>query len=54
MTIKKITRRQAHWAKFLSGFNFVISYTLGKENQKANLLTCRPNNLLSSKNDDCQ
>ena len=35
MTTKKLTRRQARWAKFLSAFNFVISYTPGKENQKA-------------------
>lgn len=38
MTTKKLTRRQACWAEFLSGFNFVISYTPGKENQKADSL----------------
>ena len=54
MTTKKLTRRQARWAEFLSGFNFVISYTPGKENQKADSLTRCPNNLPSSENDDCQ
>ncbi len=39
MTTKKFIRRQAHWAEFLSGFNFVISYTSDKENRKADSLT---------------
>ena len=54
MTTKKLTRRQARWAEFLSGFNFVISYTPGKENQKADLLTRHPNDLPSDDNDDRQ
>ena len=43
MTTKKLSRRQARWAKFLSGFNFVISYTPGRENRKADSLTRRLN-----------
>ena len=39
MTTKKLSRRQARWAEFLSGFNFVISYTPGRENGKADSLT---------------
>ena len=54
MTIKKLIRHQARWAKFLSGFNFVISYIPGKENQKADSLTRRPNDLPSDDNDDRQ
>ena len=54
MTTKKLTRRQACWAEFLSGFNFLISYILGKENQKADSLTRRPNDLPSDDNDDWQ
>ena len=54
ITIKKLIRCQAHWAEFLSGFNFVISYILSKKNHKPDLLICRPNNLLLSENDDCQ
>ncbi len=38
MTTKNLTRHQARWTEFLSGFNFVISYTSDKENQKADLL----------------
>lgn len=45
MATKKLIRRQACWVKFLLGFNFVISYTSGKENQKSDSLTCRPNYL---------
>ena len=40
MTTKKLSRRQARWAEFLSGFNFVISYTPSRENGKADSLTC--------------
>ena len=39
MTTKKLTPRQARWTKFLSEFNFVISYQSGKKNNKANALT---------------
>ena len=54
MTTKKLTRRQARWAEFLSGFNFVIFYTLGKENQKADSLNCWSNNLALDDNNDRQ
>ena len=43
MTTKKLTRRQARWAEFLSEFNFVITYRTGKQNEKADALTRRPN-----------
>ena len=43
MTTKKQLRRQACLAKFLSGFDFVIFYTLNKENRKTKLLICWPN-----------
>ena len=52
MTTKKLSRRQARWAEFLSGFNFVISYTPGRENGKANLLTRRPNDCPMDDQDD--
>ena len=54
MTTKQLIRRQACWAEFLLGFNFVISYTPGKENQKADSLTHRPNDLPSDDNNDWQ
>ena len=43
MTIKKLSSQQAYWTKFLSGFNFVIFYTPGKKNGKADSIICRPN-----------
>ena len=43
MTTKKLTPRQARWAKFLSEYNFIISYQSGKKNEKANALTRKPN-----------
>ncbi len=52
MTTKKLTKRQACWAEFLSEFNFVISYIPGKENQKADSLTRRPNDLPSDDNNN--
>lgn len=53
MTTKKFTRRQARWVEFLLGFNFIISYTPGKKNQKADLLTCHLNDPLSDDNNNC-
>ena len=37
ITIKKLTKHQAYWAEFLSEFKFVIFYTTGKENYKADI-----------------
>ena len=54
ITTKKLSRRQARWAKFLSGFNFVIFYTPHRENGKADSLTCRPNDCLADDHDDRQ
>ena len=48
MTTKKLSRRQVRWAEFLSGFNFVISYTLGRENGKADSLIHRQNDCLAN------
>ena len=43
MSTKKLTPRQVRWVKFLSEFNFVISYQSGKKNDKANAFTRKPN-----------
>jgi hypothetical protein len=40
MTIKALTRRQAHWAEILSYFYFMIIYKLGSQN-RADPLTRR-------------
>lgn len=42
MSTKKLTARQARWAEFLSGFDFIIKYTPGKMNRRADCLTRRP------------
>ena len=47
MTIKKLLKWQARWANFLLRLNFVISYTLGRENGKATSLIREPNDLLT-------
>ena len=43
MITKKLTPRQARWAKFLLKYNFIINNQNGKKNDKANALTCKPN-----------
>jgi len=52
MTTKKLTRRQARWAEILSQYNFKIIYRTGKQNEKAEALTRRPNDRLSTDPDD--
>ena len=54
MTTKKLTRRQARWAEFLSEFNFVITYRPGKKNEKADALTRRPNDKPHDDDDERQ
>ena len=54
MSTKKLTRRQARWAKFLSEFNFVITYRPGKKNEKADALTRRPNDKPQNEEDERQ
>ena len=51
MTTKKLIPRQMRWAKFLSKFNFVISYQSGKKNDKADALTRKPNERLTDNED---
>ena len=54
MSTKKLTRRQARWAEFLSEFNFVITYRPGKKNEKADALTRRPNDKPQNEEDERQ
>src|SRR5947209_14893542 len=42
MTTKQLSRRQAHWAEFLSGFNYVIRFRPGRLGSKPDALTRRP------------
>jgi hypothetical protein len=41
-TTKKLSRRQARWSEFLSGFDFVINYRPGRLGVKPDALTRRP------------
>ena len=41
-TTKVLTRRQARWSKYLSGFNYTIRYRPGKLGAKPDALTRRP------------
>ena len=41
-TTKDLNRRQVRWSELLSTFNFVISYTRGRDNAKADALSRRP------------
>ena len=55
MSTKKLTPRQVKWAKFLSEFNFVISYQSGKKNDKANTLMRKPNKQpINDENKQCK
>jgi transposase InsO family protein len=45
MTTKVLTAKQARWMEFLSDFNFQIIYTPGKDNQKADILSRREQDL---------
>lgn len=51
MIIKKLTLRQVKQVEFLSKFNFVISYQIGKKNNKANALIRKPNKQLINDED---
>ncbi len=54
MTTKNLSKRQICWAEFLSGFNFIISYIPGRENRKADSLTCWLNNCPADDHNDWQ
>ncbi|KAG9217972.1 hypothetical protein CCMSSC00406_0009792 [Pleurotus cornucopiae] len=42
MTTKKLNRRQARWALYLSRFNFILKHKPGASNMKADVLSRRP------------
>lgn len=45
MTTKVLTAKQVRWMEFLSDFNFLIVFTPGKDNQKADILSRREQDL---------
>ena len=52
MITNKLLKQQACWEKFLSRFNFVISYTPGRENRKADSIICWPNDCPADDHND--
>ena len=54
MTTKQLNRRQARWAKFLSEFNFRITYRPGKEGEKPDTLTRLAQDWPQGFDDSCQ
>lgn len=46
MTTKVLTAKQVRWMELLSDFNFHITYTAGKNNQKADILSRRDQDLV--------
>ncbi len=50
MSIKQLSRCQAHWSEFLSKFNYHIAYCLDKIDDKLNALTRHSENLFKEKN----
>lgn len=52
ITTKKLAKRQVCCSKFLSEFNFVISFIPGKKNRKTNSLTCQLNDCLANDLDE--
>ena len=54
MTTKQLNHWQTRWAKFLSEFNFKISYRPGKEGEKPDVLTKHSQNMPKGFNDYCQ
>lgn len=52
MTTKKLTRRQARWAEFLSQFHFKITYRPGKLNTIPDTLTRRTQDMSKDESDE--
>ena len=46
MTIKRLNKWQAGWAKFSSKFNFKIIYRTGKQDKKLDVLIQQSQNIL--------
>jgi len=45
MTTKQLNQRQVRWAEVLAEFYFIIAYRLRKQNELADILICREQNL---------
>ena len=52
MTARKLTERQMRWSLILSRFNFAISYIPGKQNERADALSRRDQDMPKGVDDD--
>ena len=52
MTVRKLTERQMRWSLILSRYNFRIRYVLGPENERADALSRRDQDLPKDSEDD--
>lgn len=52
MTVRKLTERQMRWSLILSRYNFKISYVKGKDNERADALSRREQDLPEGEDDD--
>ena len=52
MSIRKLTERQMRWSLILSRFNFTISYVPGKQNERADALSRREQDILKGIEDN--
>ena len=43
ITTKILNKRQVRWAEIFKKYKFIIYYILEKNNNKINVLSCRPN-----------
>ncbi len=50
MSIKQLSRHQAHWSEFLFKFNYCITYYFDKIDDKLNALTRRSEDLFKKRN----
>ena len=52
MTVRKLTERQMRWSLILSRYNFKISYVKGKDNERADALSRREQDLPDGEDDN--
>ena len=52
MTVRKLTERQMRWSLILSKYNFTISYLPGKQNDRADALSRREQDIPNDEDDE--
>jgi hypothetical protein len=52
MTVRKLTERQMRWSLILSRYNFTITYVKGKDNERADALSRREQDIPEGEQDE--